>query len=389
MFSNEDCHCKNQCQSKVPEQERRLAFERFWKIGDFKGQNAFICGLVHTSKPKCHRPRDHSRNEKHATNSYFVQISSNTVDVCKKYFLATYQISDGRLQRALKKRLSTSPGEDLRGKHPPINKTPLEAREHVQNHIRSFPSYESHYTRTHNPNRKYLNPELSIRQMYSLYIESCNTCDPKVKPVSESMYRKIFHEDFNLHFHAPLKDTCVKCDTYKMKMAVVNNAQLAELKTLHELHLRKAEKARQCLRSDKESCILGEKFTFTFDLQKALPVPTLTCSLAYYKRNMYVYNFSCHDLSEQENVHMYAWDETQASRGSQEIGSCIRKYVFSQVRSAKHIVAYSDACGGQNRNIKLALTWLRLVNEPELEVEIIDHKFLVSGQSCPMTAILA
>lgn len=72
-------------------------FEKFWNIGDFKAQNAFICSLVHTDKSKCYRFRDNSRNEKHATNRYFIQITSGTVNVCKKYFMATYQILDGRL----------------------------------------------------------------------------------------------------------------------------------------------------------------------------------------------------------------------------------------------------------------------------------------------------
>lgn len=49
---------------------------------------------------------------------------------------------------------------------------------------------------------------------------------------------------------------------------------------------------------------------------------------------------------------MYVWDETVASRGAQEIGSCIRKHLLSHVQKAKHIIAFSDACGGQNRNFK-------------------------------------
>lgn len=81
-----------------------------------------------------------------------------------------------------------------------------------------------------------------------------------------------------------------------------------EIETNKQLHLRKAELAREKLNQAKE----GSKkegtnvYAFTFDLQKALPFPTLTCSIAYYKRNMYVYNVGCHELSS-GSAYMYAW----------------------------------------------------------------------------------
>jgi hypothetical protein len=40
----------------------------------------------------------------------------------------------------------------------------------------------------------------------------------------------------------------------------------------------------------------------------------------------------------------------------------------------KHIIMHSDdACNGQNRNIKTALTYLKLVQDPTLAAEMIDH----------------
>ncbi|CAH1960749.1 unnamed protein product [Acanthoscelides obtectus] len=42
---------------------------------------------------------------------------------------------------------------------------------------------------------------------------------------------------------------------------------------------------------------------------------------------------------------------------------------------------YSDQCGGQNRNIKMALLCNYIVSSHDLIVEEINHKFLVSGHS--------
>ena len=82
-----------------------------------------------------------------------------------------------------------------------------------------------------------------------------------------------------------------------------------------------------------------------FDLHKELAFPKLTTSISYYKRNMYVYNFGCHNLRD-DSIHMYFWDEISGSRGSQEIATCLLKHIHISVTSQKHIVAYSDTCGG-------------------------------------------
>ncbi|KAK5647846.1 hypothetical protein RI129_002738 [Pyrocoelia pectoralis] len=375
-----NCHCRFKCIEKITEEERLANFNNFWKIGSFSAQNAYICGLVKPQEIKQKRPKNNSRSPKICSNKYYLNLGARSVNVCKQYFLNTFNISDGRMTRAIKKARSTSPGEDLRGKHPPPNKTPTQIIEYIRKHISSFPTYTSHYTRQHNPNRKYLSSNLNIRLMYQLYVEKCKNENEKFS--SEAMYRKIFHRDFNLHFHTPSKDTCSKCDTWKMKICSENDMQLKQnYKTEHELHLRKAEKDRASMKEDKVLAILNPDkiYSFTFDLEKDLASPQLSCSIAYYKRNMYVYNLGCHNLAT-EQAYMYCWDETLASRGSQEISSCLRKHISTHAASYHHIIAYSDACTGQNRNIKTSLMWLKLLADSE-NLEVIDHKFLVSGHS--------
>nr|CAH7745912.1 unnamed protein product [Callosobruchus chinensis] len=321
-FTNLDCKCRMRCFSRIKGQRRKFAFECFWKMGDFSTQNAYICGLVKQTFIVRRRPRSGNRCEKTTTNTYYVNAENTSEKVCKTYFLQTFQISNGRLGRALKRARVSSPGEDLRGRHEPANKTPEAKIQMVWDHINSFPSYQSHYTRSHNSNRKYLDSKLNLRLMYGLYKEKYgNNGDA---PVSEAIYRHVFHHDFNLHFHVPSKDTCVRCDLFKAKLNCATDDNVKKtINQEHTLHLRKSEKARQSLIDDKSACILnrGEVYGFTFDLEKALPFPTLTCSLAYYKRNMYVYNLGIHELGEDEKGFMYVWNETIASRGAQEIGS--------------------------------------------------------------------
>lgn len=121
--------------------------------------------------------------------------------------------------------------------------------------------------------------------------------------------------------------------------------------------------------------------TIFFDLQKALPTPKIPTNKVYYLRQLWCYNFGIHDCGSGKG-HMYAWDETQASRGSQEVISCLLQYLHTDyLKETEHLIAYSDACGGQNRNFKMALFWIHITQRADISVERVDHKFMESGHS--------
>lgn len=222
-------------------------------------------------------------------------------------------------------------------------------------HISSIPVYQSHYTRRENPNRKYLPSHLTINGLYKSCLEYCKG---KSTPVSESVYRRTFSSESNLCFHAPLKDTFSKCDAYRNKLPYIENEPEKRLmNTMHELHLRKAEAARTALQEARTTSKNDPNvYALTFDLEKALPFPKITTrSIAYYKRNMYLYNLGVHELSTGLG-YMYTWDETTASRGSQEISSGVTKHLLTRARNSKHVVMYSDTCTEQNLNLNFALS---------------------------------
>ena len=213
--------------------------------------------------------------------------------------------------------------------------------------------------------------------MLQLYQEKCQ--DLQIQPVKEWCYRRIFVTDFNLSFHRPHTDTCKKCDAFNVKIeAMEDDREKATLQAQWELHQRKAEKAQDQLKIDS-ALNDSEVDTFTFDLQKTMPTPALTTSVAYYKRQLWTYNLGVHSCTS-DDVFMYMWLEGQAGRGSQEIGSCLLKYFNTKVEENKKIFhAYSDSCGGQNRNINIALLWSYGVTK--LGIKEINHKFMVSGHS--------
>ena len=78
---------------------------------------------------------------------------------------------------------------------------------------------------------------------------------------------------------------------------------------------------------------------------------------------------------------MHMWDEKEGSRGSQEIGSCVLTFLRENPLQAKHLIAYSDSCGGQNRNINIVCLWQYVVCNDDFSYTTIDHKFMISGHS--------
>lgn len=95
---------------------------------------------------------------------------------------------------------------------------------------------------------------------------------------------------------------------------------------------------------------------------------------------MYVYNFSLHIFNDCKG-YMYVYDETEGGRGAEDVSSCIVKHLKEKAVGFKHIVLFCDSCGGQNRNIKIALSLLKFVQNPDMEFETIDIKYMIPGHS--------
>ncbi|XP_054720936.1 uncharacterized protein LOC129230558 [Uloborus diversus] len=235
IFEDKDCGCSKRCMTKITKEQREKCFDKFWKMGDFGKQNAYLSGLVTREAVKQHRPRLNctNRGPKGVTYQYRINVGRVSKQVCKKYFLQTFLVSDGRLSRALRKEENEKePSEDLRGKKPPANKTSEEQLSRVRDHINKFPRYDNHYNV--NSKGKYLKYDLNVKKMYGLYVEHCQFNNlPYVK---ENIYRSVFNEDFSLTFLSPRRDPCQQTRTSQTHMhrkksckaddAAINNTNL-------------------------------------------------------------------------------------------------------------------------------------------------------------------
>lgn len=78
---------------------------------------------------------------------------------------------------------------------------------------------------------------------------------------------------------------------------------------------------------------------------------------------------------------MYVWSEEIASRGCQEVGSCLIKHLQNHIpESTKTVILFSDSCGGQNRSIKMTLMLKKYLSSHST-IDVIKQKFFVPGHS--------
>lgn len=222
----------------------------------------------------------------------------------------------------------------------PRHKTPDLAMISASQHISSYPTVESHYCRE-STKIEYLHSELSITKMYAMYRERCD--EGFIGAVSEAIYRCTFCTEFNLSFHKPSKDQCDACTIYGMIQEPT-----AEQREVQKNHQERKQEARDAKAADKAA---PGVLAVCFDLMKVFNAPKLAIGKAYYKRKLAVYNLTFFNLNTSQG-RCYVWHKGVAGRGANEISTCVIKYLrdIDEAGEHRHVVLYSDTCGGQNRN---------------------------------------
>ena len=364
------CECLKKCTEKVDMKAREKLFQQFWGMGSFEGR----CVLLNTcvkeiGKKRTYTKKKNSRRSK--TRIYFIE----DVQVCKETLLKTLQINANRIRIAIDQLKSNNTIKDKRGiKSGGRNAIEQERIEEIVKHISSFPTYVSHYCREQTDSR-FLSPDLNLRTMYSLYQEQTENA------VSLSKYKDIFYTKFNLRFKTPHKDTCKTCDVYKAQLNCSSHLDREKLENDHKTHLDTAAELREQMNKDLKSSKEDETVqTLTFDLQKTHPLPKLPTGIVYYKRQLNFFNLGIAVGSTGKGI-FNVWLEYEAGRGTQEVGSCLRKFIINNIKApVTKLNLWSDSCGGQNRSIKLVLMLIHILqNHPSLEE--IQLKFLLSGHS--------
>ncbi|XP_062555461.1 uncharacterized protein LOC134220417 [Armigeres subalbatus] len=375
------CSCtKYKCHEKYGEEIRQKLMHNLLKLTS-SGQNQFLSN--HMTIRNTVRPKGVGHSRRMFTRSYFLPAVNGRIHVCKEMFMNTFDVKDKKLRVLADKKVVGSgiTADDLRSKNRSQKTLNENELEFIEQHIRSFPAYTSHYARERS-SKLYLSSDLNINRMHELYKQKC--LEDGRRSVQYFTYRKVFKK-MNLAFRKLKVDTCCKCDKLAISLKIASDEEKEKIEATRNEHHEEAQEAYRQKKFDVQRAKADGRFrTASFDLQKCLPTPHLTTGIAFYKRQLYTYNLTVFSTHRSLNsVTCFLWDESKARRGSQEIGSCLLKDLQGLNENVQEMIYYSDRCSGQNHNIIICTLFLYFIETciKQGRKLTIQHKFMVPGHS--------
>lgn len=156
-------------------------------------------------------------------------------------------------------------------------------------------------------------------------------------------YRHVFVSEFNLGFGCPKSDTCRTCES----------------KEDNDDHVARYKAAFKEQDNDRNLAREGAILLVNFDMQKTLPLPKLSTSVAFYLRQVWLYNLGIHSVAKDDSFgrgFFHLWTEDKGGRGPEEVGSSILSFLQNIKVENDHLVAWSDSAGGQNKDFYIYLS---------------------------------
>lgn len=375
-----ECICGKMCHRKINVSRQNEIFKAYYKFENWSKKRLFLRGLV-TSRPKKDKLNPITIKRKLFTHEYHLTDKKGVMHpVCQSFFLQCLKVSKTSLYRALRSNVTNENAVEVRGRFS-NRKTDTNDLKFLCNFIQSFPRYESHYSSSKS-HVEYLNPSLNIIRMYREYCLVCRF--HKMKILSEWIFRNTFNTKFNLRFQRPKVDTCKKCDRLESLIKSTTGENQIDLINKKKDHLAVVDRYKVIL-SETLARAKDPNNHFeirTFDLQRALEMPYISTSVAYYKRQLWLYNLCVYD-EVRGIAYMYVWPESVASRGPEEIASCLYQNFLETIPAdTEKIILYSDSCSGQNKNIKMTLMLKYYLDSwPHDSLKKIEQRFYVVGHS--------
>nr|CAH7757935.1 unnamed protein product [Callosobruchus chinensis] len=360
---NDKCILK--CYSKFTEEDRKQIFKEYWGLGDLEKQRQYISASMTVVKPKYRYVREGSHRR--PNNAFHFEIRDKKIRSSSNLPYVSLIGVIGKRNLFTGQMLSS----DLRGKHGRHAKVDEEIKNGIRQHIMKIPRIESHYCRK-NTNREYIEGGKTIAELHRDYKKECTE---ENKPSGNCMmYCKIFNEEFNLSFFVPKKDQCELCIGY------FNGSEedKISLQAEYDLHRLETDLSRKEKEHDKNS---NANIVAVYDLQAVLPCPSGDANSFYYVSKLNVLNLTVCNIKTKD-VQCYVWHEGEAQRGVNEIGTCILRYLESLQEDVnkKHVIFYSDNCGGQQKNRFMIAAYMYAVQHFDW-LESITHKYLIKGHS--------
>ena len=157
--------CKRKCSTKLDSDQRDAIFESYYELQNEDAKNAHIFGCISPVKPRSQRLD--AKRHRQMSFRYSLTMNGSKAYVCKKAFAVLHQISMSKIDAVTKQHALglPAPKPSCRGKHHNRPNALCGSKlNRVMEHISTFPTESSHYSRSRNTNRMYLSSTLSVSE---------------------------------------------------------------------------------------------------------------------------------------------------------------------------------------------------------------------------------
>lgn len=118
-----------------------------------------------------------------------------------------------------------------------------------------------------------------------------------------------------------------------------------------ELHLRKAQvfytNLNELTKEAKKNDLID---VLSFDFQQNMPLPHISSSDVFYKRQIWCYNF-CINSAKSGKSYFFMYNESIGNKGQNEVISCLHYYLKNVLsKKINKLYLFSDNCSAQNKN---------------------------------------
>ena len=170
--------CCRRCITDFSSDDRAVINSRFWKLS-FTERRQWLTACINQFDVK-NKTSQQKHGGRLSSREYLLPLrDGKNVIVCKSMFLSTFGLKlDGMITEMVRFQRQSydgaiAPVEDCRGSHLPSNKCDAEV---IHLNIDSYIPAISRYKRKNAPYKRYLNPELSRKEMYKNFSESNKIC---------------------------------------------------------------------------------------------------------------------------------------------------------------------------------------------------------------------
>lgn len=374
------CACKHKGHEKIDVLTPKSIFEYFYSI-DWSGKTVFLRSLVNRKHVKENFNRRINLKDPNFVSRYYLpDENAEKQQVCSSFLCKLLQISRSAVFKSVQSIAKNPNALELRGKCP-TRKIDAREKSFVKTFIQKFATFESRC------GSMYLHPRLNIKKLYELYKVDRLKNDKEAELMSKTMFQSIFKSHFNLCYLKRMKScqTCKRIDAYESSQVISQNTKilLRRKKISHSKILKKIKKDfMDCVDYAKNNIERIE--VFTFSIQRTLDMPSIDDEDSFQFRPLWCYNVCVNDELRNKS-HMFIWKESVASKGSEEVASCLYKFLLINLpEETEKIILVSEPHAGLNRDMKFTLmlkNFFEVWNHPQLKT--IEQRFIVTGHVSP------